>query len=51
MPPEDPLYDNKKAPRQPDYYFENGLLVYTVRKLGVNDRIQAAVWALQSGVV
>ena len=24
-----PDNDNKKAPPEPDYYFENGLLVYT----------------------
>lgn len=29
MPPEDPRHDTEKAPRQPDWYLENGLLVYT----------------------
>ena len=29
MPVDDSLHDNKKAPQQPQWYFENGLLVYT----------------------
>lgn len=29
MPLEHLDNDNKKAPQQPDYYIENGLLVYT----------------------
>ena len=28
MSPEGPLNDNKKAPQQPDWYFETGLVVY-----------------------
>jgi len=29
MPPEDPRHDSQKAPQQPDWYFEDGLLVST----------------------
>lgn len=29
MPPEDPLHDGKTVPPEPDWYFENGLLVFT----------------------
>jgi hypothetical protein len=29
MPPEAPENDNHKPPAEPDWYFENGLLVYT----------------------
>lgn len=29
MPPQDPHKDNKATPEQPDYYLENGLLVFT----------------------
>lgn len=29
MPVDDSPDDGTKAPRQPDWYFENGLLVYT----------------------
>lgn len=29
MPPKEPPSDNTKAPQQPDWYMENGLLVYT----------------------
>jgi hypothetical protein len=29
MPAEAPDNDNKKAPLEPDWYFENGLVVYT----------------------
>ena len=29
MPADDALHDNKKAQGKPDWYFENGLLVYT----------------------
>ena len=29
MPPEDPPHADKAAPQQPDWYFEDGLLVYT----------------------
>ena len=29
MPPKEPLHDNTKGPQQPDWYMENGLLVYT----------------------
>lgn len=30
MPPEPVRHDEKKASEQPDWYFEDGLLVYTV---------------------
>lgn len=30
MTPKDPLHDNKKGSGQPDWYIENGFLVYTV---------------------
>jgi hypothetical protein len=29
QPAEDPLHDNHKASPQPDWYFEDGLVVYT----------------------
>jgi len=29
MPPEAPKNDSNKTPAEPDWYFENGLLVYT----------------------